>query len=229
MEDWNSIKQPLNFDNIKYITLVRKNLTILPNWISKCKNLIHLNCADNYIKEIPDWISNLNKLIVLKCNDNYITKISDYLPNSLERIYCNNNNLSELPLSIINLQKIIFINYKTNLIDINCHYNFRDDDDDSSNDDTINDDSSDDWVDWRYDYDPNIKYCMDLCKDGCNAEDCPCNAECEYHENNLDNHPLVDYFLTTIYNEYFEESSSDNDKDIKQYCYNIMWKVRMEF
>jgi len=164
---WTNIWEPPDLSKITNVNLCDIRLTKIPDWISKCNNLIGLNCSHNKITQIPNILPNSlqkfscchnkitqipdtlpNSLQVFYCWNNKITQIPDTLPDSLKTFHCNDNKITQIPLLIIQLQKLTEF----------------------------------------------------------------------YRDENAYESPLIEYFLDNL-----------NNKNIKKQCYDLMWKIRMEF
>ena len=92
----------MNFNIEEYLNLLpldtteinvsRKGLTYLPD-LSRFKQLTHLNCSYNYLRELPPLN---NKLTHLYCSDNHLTWLP-HLNNNLTHLNCSSNQLTGLP------------------------------------------------------------------------------------------------------------------------------------
>ena len=76
----------------KYINISGKELTYLPD-LSRFKQLIHLYCFQNQLKELPTLNDNLQELY---CFQNQLTELPP-LNENLQVLICNYNNLTSLP------------------------------------------------------------------------------------------------------------------------------------
>ena len=74
------------------IDVSRRGLTYLPD-LSRFKQLTHLNCSYNYLRELPPLN---NKLTHLYCSDNHLTWLP-HLNNNLTHLNCSSNQLTWLP------------------------------------------------------------------------------------------------------------------------------------
>jgi len=107
---WKSIKKPPNLSEITEINISYKNLNNIPDWTSKCYNLIKLHCYGNQITQIPNNLP--NSLQHFDCSNNKITQIPDKLPDSLQYFECYYNQITQIPDTLPNLLREFF-----------CHHN----------------------------------------------------------------------------------------------------------
>lgn len=107
---WTSIDKPPHLSKIKIIHLCNLELTILPNWISRCKNLRILNCNQNSLTKLPENLP--QSLRILRFHSNSITHMPINLPENLKIINCANNLLTYLPE-----------NFTNSLVRLICSYN----------------------------------------------------------------------------------------------------------
>jgi Leucine-rich repeat (LRR) protein len=98
---WKSIDEPEKLDIITKINISKKSLTELPEWISKCNNLIKLKCSKNKLIQLPKNLP--NSLQNLDCSNNQLIKLPKNLPNLLQNLDCSNNQLIKLPKNLPNL------------------------------------------------------------------------------------------------------------------------------
>lgn len=95
----------------KDISFMDKDLTEIPTFIYKTKELKFLTLDKNYLSNIPeiliDHLSNTN-IISITLNNNYITSLPENIGNlkSLRSLELTTNRLTTLPESIGNLEKL---------------------------------------------------------------------------------------------------------------------------
>jgi len=210
MEWYYNVEQPPNLSKITLINISHKKLLKIPDWISNCNNLIELRCYDNKITQIPDTLP--DSLRVFFCGRNQITQIPNTLPDYLQEFYCHYNKITQIPDVLPNSLKIF-----------ECHNN-------------------------------QITQIPNNLPNSLQEFDCSCNQitqipntlpnslqefDCSYNKitqiplsiinlqkltiiynsnTNIYKPPLVKYFLDNVY-----------DTKIKKHCYNLMWKIRMEY
>jgi len=92
---WKSIEKPPNLKKIIYVDISYKKLTAIPDWISNCNNLKRLLCYKNEITQIPNNLP--ENLEELNCDSNLITQIPTTLPNSLKYLSCCYNLITHIP------------------------------------------------------------------------------------------------------------------------------------
>lgn len=82
---------------------MRNNIKIIPNEISKLKNLIKLNLSYNKINTIPENITSLRKLKYLNLSNNNLTHLSEKIANmsNLQILNLENNPFDFLPPEIV--------------------------------------------------------------------------------------------------------------------------------
>lgn len=105
------------------------SITNLPNTLEKLhinnqylvelsdlpKNLVELECRDNYLSHID--VSYLKKLVILNVSNNKLEKL-EKLPETLEELYCENNQISQLILKNNLMLRILHCsNNKTIIVD----------------------------------------------------------------------------------------------------------------
>ena len=110
----------------KYINISGKELTYLPD-LSRFKQLIHLYCFQNQLKELPTLNDNLQELY---CFQNQLTELPP-LNENLQVLICNYNNLTSLPhlndnlefLDCCNNQLTVLPHLNDNLQELYCNHN----------------------------------------------------------------------------------------------------------
>lgn len=90
---------PNDYGNIKSLTYICSNKTVIPNTLINLESLYYHEDID----EIPEYLTNLK---LLYCNNTGIKKIPNTLIN-LEYLDCSHNpELNKIPKELINLKKI---------------------------------------------------------------------------------------------------------------------------
>jgi len=191
---WTSIEEPHDCSKITKINISSKRLTEIPDWISKCNNLIELYCSYNQIKHIPNTLP--NSLQIFECAYNQITQIPDTLPVSLREFYCSFNEITQIPDTLPNyLQEFL------------CSYNQI----------TQIPDTLPNSLQKFLCFSSQITHIPLSIVQLQNLKDIWCDDNIWYTDN-IYKPSLVKYFLCNLDNNY-----------IKKQCYDLIWKVRMEF
>jgi len=176
-----------------------------------CNDVIKINLINQNLITLPDWILKCNNLFKLDCSSNRLTQISNALPDSLKIFYCNNNQITHIPNTL-----------PSSLISFDCNYNQITQMPDNlpsslesfycrSNQITQIPDTLPNSLRNFFCYNNQLK---ELSLSIIQLQ----NLEYFLYDNSIYKPLLVEYFLDNL-----------NNKQIKKYCYNLMWKVRMEF
>jgi len=175
--------------------------------------ITEIDISYNYkqLIKIPDWICKCNNLITLNCSYNLITHIPNTLPDSLQKFICFNNQITQIPNTLPNsLQKFSCSENqitqipntlpKSLQIFLCC-----------CNQITQIPDTLPDSLQVFECYNNNMTQIPMSIINSQKLTHFTCNQ-------NTCKPPIIKYFLNNLDNE-----------NIKKYCYDLMWQVRMEF
>jgi len=173
-----------------------------------------VNISNNNLTKIPDWICKCNNLRKLNCSGNQITQIPFILPNFLRIFYCYNNKITQIPNTLPNSLQLFDCSFNKITQFPNTLPDFLQKFDCSNNKITQIPDILPNFLEYFYCYNNKIIEIPLLIIQLQKIIYFACGST--YSE--IYTPPLVEYFLDNL-----------DNKENKRYCYDIIWKVRMEF
>jgi internalin A len=101
------------------LDLSNKNLSELPQDITKLKNLIQINLSKNNLTVFPNELLSMDKLIVINLSNNKIAQVPTAINKlkNLQGLDLSNNQLTTLPDTLSSIKTLRFLNVKGNNID----------------------------------------------------------------------------------------------------------------
>lgn len=107
-----------SFVKIEMLDLGRNQLSTLPEWICKLKNLKDFTVSGNKINKFPIWITNLKNLEFLDLRDNKLNIIPESIGKlkKLKIFYISNCPIDTIPESVLNLRLLTYLDIHNNFL-----------------------------------------------------------------------------------------------------------------